>query len=252
MKSLSGGGGGRFSAMVLLVRCCGGWSGGRPASAACDWSSGSRPRLRRSLSRALDRAQPRERGDERGRPWPVGLEAQSGAAAVTDDPAGGVKQPVAQSLGLGDRELTVKADQLRPREEVLGDQRDLQPGLVVLEGVVGEVAHAGVLAGADAVLDPRAAAVAQLQRGDVLAVLVGEEAGVPVAVFVEDRELRAGMRPLAPDDQPGSLGPGGQVQTVVSSATHAPSRASPSPLIACCHAVSGTSRIAARTVSLSS
>ena len=84
----------------------------------------------------------------------------------------------------------------------------------MLEGVVGEVAHAGVLAGADAVLDPRAAAVAQLQRGDVLAVLVGEEAGVPVAVFVEDREWRAGMRPLAPDDQPGSLGPGGQVQTV--------------------------------------
>jgi hypothetical protein len=44
---------------------------------------------------------------------------------------------------------------------------------VVFEGVVGEVARAGVLAGADAVLDAGAAAVAQLQRGDVLAFLVG-------------------------------------------------------------------------------
>ena len=67
----------------------------------------------------------------------------------------------------------------------------------MLERVVGEVAHAGVLAGADAVLDAGAAAVAQLQAGDVVAVLVGDEARVPVAMLVEDRELRAGVRALA-------------------------------------------------------
>ena len=84
----------------------------------------------------------------------------------------------------------------------------------MLEGVVGEVAHAGVLAGADAVLDPCVAAVAQLQGGDVVVVLVGEEACVPVAVLVEDRELRAGVRPFAAADQPRSRGPGGQVEAV--------------------------------------
>jgi hypothetical protein len=37
---------------------------------------------------------------------------------------------------------------------------------------------------------------------------------VPVAVLVEDRELRAGVRTLTPDDQPGALRPGGQVHVV--------------------------------------
>ncbi len=108
----------------------------------------------------------------------------------------------------------VQADQPGPAEQVLGDQRDLQPGLVVLEGVVREVAHAGVLAGADRVLNAGAAAVTQLQDGDVVAFLVGEEARVPVTVLVEDRELRAGVRTLAAADQPGTFRPLGQVHAV--------------------------------------
>ena len=84
----------------------------------------------------------------------------------------------------------------------------------MLERVVGEVAHAGVLAGADAVLDPGAAAVAQLQDGDVVAVLVGDKARVPVAVLVEDLKLRAGVRALAAADQPGALRPRGQVDPI--------------------------------------
>ena len=67
---------------------------------------------------------------------------------------------------------------------------------------------------ADAVLDPCALAVAHLQGGDVLTVLVGDEAGVPIAVLVKDRELRAGMRPFATGDQPSALRPWRQVQTV--------------------------------------
>lgn len=43
------------------------------------------------------------------------------------------------------------------------------------EGVVREVAHAVVLALADAVFDSGAARVAQLQGGDVIVVLVGEQ-----------------------------------------------------------------------------
>ena len=65
-----------------------------------------------------------------------------------------------------------------------------------------------------AVLDPGAAAVAQLELGDVVPVLVGEKARVPVAVLVEDRELRAGVRALAAADQPRPLGPGRQVEAV--------------------------------------
>ena len=123
----------------------------------------------------------------------------------------------------------------------------------MLERVVGEVAHAGVLAGADAVLDAGAAAVAQLQDGDVVAVLVGDKARVPVAVLVEDRELRAGVRALAAADQPGALRPRGQIDPVgelgdpgaVTILAGTVDRLLPTPF-------PGTSRIAWRTVSVSS
>ena len=137
-----------------------------------------------------------------------------GPAAVADDLAGGVEQPVAQPFGFGGGELAVQAGQLRPGEEVLGDQGELEPGLVVLEGVMREVAHAGVLACPDPVLDPGAPAVAQLQPGNVLAVLVGEKTRVSIAVLVEDRELRAGVWALAPADQPRPLSPSRQVQVL--------------------------------------
>jgi hypothetical protein len=52
---------------------------------------------------------------------------------VPDELGGDVQQPLAKALGFGSGELTVKADELRPAEQVLGDQRDLEPGLVVLE-----------------------------------------------------------------------------------------------------------------------
>ena len=172
------------------------------------------PRRDACSAERRDRAQPLERGDERVGPGPVAVELEVGAAAVTDELAGDVQQPVTEAFRFGGRELAGQADQLGPAEQVLGDQRELEPGLVVLEGVVREVAHAGVLAGADAVLDAGAAAVTQLQDGDVVAVLVGEEARVPVAVLVEDRELRAGVRTLAAADQPGALGPRGQIEPV--------------------------------------
>src|SRR3954447_24840615 len=78
----------------------------------------------------------------------------------------------------------------------------------------GRLRHPGVLAGADAVLDAGAAAVAQLQGGDVGSGLVGEKAGVPVAVLVEDLKLRARVRALAATDQPRALRPARQLQAV--------------------------------------
>ena len=152
-----------------------------------------------------------EGGDERFGPGPIGLEPEAGAAAVADDPPGDMQEPVAQPLWFGACDLAGQAEQLHPAEQVLGDQRELEPGLVVREGVVGEVAHAGVLAGTDAVLDPRATAVAQLERGNVLAVLVGEQARVAVAVLVEDLKLRARVGSLPADNQPRALRPGGEV-----------------------------------------
>jgi hypothetical protein len=55
----------------------------------------------------------------------------------------------------------------------------------LFEGVVREIAHAGVLAVTDAVLDGGAPTVTHLQAGDVLVVFIGERARVPIAVLVK-------------------------------------------------------------------
>ena len=68
---------------------------------------------------------------------------------VADDPHGGVQQRVTKPFGFGGGELAGQADQLGPGEEVVGNQRELEPGLFVLEVMVQEVAHPGVLAVAD-------------------------------------------------------------------------------------------------------
>ena len=83
-----------------------------------------------------------------------------------------------------------------PAEQVLGEQRDrASPGCARTRE--GQVAHPGVLAAANLVLDPCTTAVAQLQGGDVLAVLVGDAGGVPIALVVKIAELRTRMRALA-------------------------------------------------------
>src|SRR5215216_7059075 len=51
--------------------------------------------------------QPSERTGELDGPRPGGLQPQDQAAGVTDDPGGDVQEPVAQRLGLGDRQRTV-------------------------------------------------------------------------------------------------------------------------------------------------
>jgi hypothetical protein len=81
------------------------------------------------------------------------------AAGVTDDPGGDVQEPVAQRLGLGDRQRTVQQQRLRPAGEVLGSKDQLQPDGVAAQQVERQVGKAGGLGGADAVLDPGALAV---------------------------------------------------------------------------------------------
>ena len=149
--------------------------------------------------------------DQRLGPRPGARQAQGRAPARAHDPPGDVQQALAQPLGLGEGELALEAERRVQASRSWAMQRELQPDLVVLEGGEGQVAHAGVLAAADLVLDLGAAAVAQLQGGDVVAVLVGDEGGVAVALGVEDLELGAGMGTLAAHDQPRALGPGGEV-----------------------------------------
>ncbi len=49
-----------------------------------------------------------------------------------------------QPLGLGEGKLALQAQRPHPGEQLLGDQRELQPDPVVLEGREGQVAPADV------------------------------------------------------------------------------------------------------------
>ena len=84
---------------------------------------------------------------------------------MTDEPPGDVQQAVAWRfsstlISLPSRQVSLVGQ----REQDLGDQRELEPTLAVLEGLVPEIADAGVLASADAVLDPGATAVTEFQQ----------------------------------------------------------------------------------------
>src|SRR3954465_12086467 len=106
-------------------------------------------------------------------PGPGSLEAQGGAARVEGEPAGEVQEPVAQGLGFADGERAVEAQQLGPGGEVLGDQGQLEPDLVVVEVAERQVLKPGLLSGADAVFGVGAGAVQALDL-DGVAVRVGQ------------------------------------------------------------------------------
>ena len=97
-------------------------------------------------------------------------------------------------LGSQRRAVPVQGEHLRPGEQLAGEGDDLGPDLVLGEAVQGEVAQAGVLGAADAVLAPGAAAVPQFQVGELAACGAGGEAGEAVAVDVGEPQLRAGVR----------------------------------------------------------
>jgi hypothetical protein len=90
----------------------------------------------------------------------------------------------------------------------LSGQDQLQPDLVAPPPVEGEVLEAGGLGGVDAVLDPGAVAVPQLQGAQIRVGLVGEEDLEAVAVVVAERSWAPGW---ASSRRQTALVPGGQV-----------------------------------------
>ncbi len=92
---------------------------------------------------------------------------QDEPAGVAGESGGDVQQPVAQPLGLAAGELAVSEQQpLRPAEQVLADQDELEPGGVGLEVAEGEVAQARLLGAADRGPRGGAGAVQLLEAGD--------------------------------------------------------------------------------------
>jgi hypothetical protein len=150
-----------------------------------------------------------EGGGERVRPGPAAVDLEAGAACAVDEAGGDVQQPVAQGLrlGFGEIGLVVQENALGPGDEVDRDQRADQPRLVDRELPGGEPAHAGVLAGADAVFDAGVAAVAGIQPGVLPEWGVGGDAGVaPAIAFFEQVQLCAGMRAFPAHDDAHPVG----------------------------------------------
>ena len=139
----------------------------------------------------------------------MALEPDDDLAAGVGDDRSGVQDPVSKGFGFGDSEGSVEAEGLAPREEVLGDQDELQPGFVADEVFTGQVAQTGVFGGADAVLDVGAVAVSQLEGGDVGGGLVGDEHLVTESFGgVEQGELGTGVGSLPTGDHPHRFAPG--------------------------------------------
>jgi hypothetical protein len=170
-----------------------------------------RPRL---SGRVGERFQAREGGGELGGPGPGGRQAQAGAAGVEREARGDVEQAVAQALGLGLGELAGQQQALGPGDQVVRERDEREPDAVVLEVAERQVPEAGVLVVADVVFDAGAGAVVAFDGGDVAAGLVGQDGLEAVPVGVAERQLRAGMRALAPDEDPGPGGPGRQVESL--------------------------------------
>jgi hypothetical protein len=109
---------------------------------------------------------------------------------------------------LSDGEFAVEAQLLGPGVEVLGDQHQLQPRFVAHEVLARQVAQAGVFGCPDAVLDVGPVTVPQLERGDVVVGLVGDEHLMAEPLGgVEQGQLGAGVGSFATGDHPHPLTP---------------------------------------------
>ena len=146
-------------------------------------------------------------------PGPAALEAQRGAAGVERQTGGGVQQPVAQRFGSAGGQVAVEREVLRPGDDVLGDQRDLQPHLVVGEVSEREAVQAGRLGGADALLGAGARSVQALEF-DRIAVEVGQGDQEAVAIVVGETRCAPGCgrsrRTITWQPRASRRGPGGR------------------------------------------
>ena len=197
-----------------------------------------------------ERVEALERAEDRGGPGPVSGEVQDGCACVTGELSGDVQDSVTQPLGLGDPMFAVEGELLGPDDQIVGVERELEPRGVRLERVEREVRDAGCFQVLDADFDLGVLTVVLFQRGEIVAGLVGDEALEAVPVEIGERQLRAGMGRSRRQINRVPSGQCSRFVWPVSSVTHAPSRCSPSALIARSHAVSGTLRIASRVGAL--
>ncbi len=111
-------------------------------------------------------------------PGPAARQVEDEAAGVPAEAASYVEQPVAEPLGLAPGKLGVGQQQpLRPDEEVLADQDELEPDGVGLKVTEGQVAKPALLAAADAVLAGGAGAVELLEAGGLIPYLKQKYAG---------------------------------------------------------------------------
>ncbi len=161
-----------------------------------------------------ERSCARERVGERGCPGPCGVDAQRCFASVKGQARGDVQQPVAQAFGLAACKLPGEQQPLGPDDQVVRDADEHQPDAVVLEVAEGHVPEAGVFVVADMRFGVCALALAALKQLDVAVGLVGERRLEAMAVVIGEGQLRAGMRTLAPDQQPGPCRPQGKIDVL--------------------------------------
>lgn len=151
--------------------------------------------------------------EEGGGPGPGSVEIEPAPAGGDAD--GDVEEPVTDGFGGGASELSGETDLSSPHEQVVSGEAELHPGLVVHDVIERQVREAAGFGVADHVLGSGPSPLEQLEAGDVVVGLVGDERGVAAAFDgVEQRELRSGVRDLAAHDQPRAGRPRCQVDVV--------------------------------------
>jgi hypothetical protein len=157
---------------VVSGRCA---DGGREKRAPAWMPWGGCDRMGRSCGG--QGAKPPKGGGEQRCPGPGALQAEEDAATTAGHAAGDVEESMAKGLRLPAGRLAVQAEALEEGEQDLGGggEHELQPDLVGGDPAEGDATQPGVLAAADTVFDAGLAAMASLKRGQVGAVLVGDE-----------------------------------------------------------------------------
>jgi hypothetical protein len=118
------------------------------------WSSG-----RRGVLAGCQGVEPGDGGGDLSGPGPSAGDLQPDAAAAAGDPAGSGVEAQPQALWFPAAGRAVQGEHGHPGGQLAGQGDDLDPDLVLVVAVQGEVAQAGVFRAADPVLAPGAAAV---------------------------------------------------------------------------------------------
>jgi hypothetical protein len=153
---------------------------------------------------------------------------EGSAASAADQAGGGMQEAVAQRLRFCPGAVVVQGGEPQPGQQDAGGHRGVQPGLVDLAVAGGEVAEAGVLAGAGHVLDAGVDPVGGVGVGALAAPAprFSREVRRPQRVAravggLEQVQLGAGVGPLAAGEDPYRLRPPFELVAAVSLAQQA-------------------------------